>query len=103
MEFRLPPRISPFGREGPRARNTFAVRFAMLEILTKRPGRWATFDELGGEIATADAQKAPSRFSELSDVDVLGAGLVENNGLISLKGAGSAQWTRIGIRSNSCE
>jgi hypothetical protein len=57
--------------------------FAMLEILTKRPGGWATLDELGREIAATHGQEASSRFRELCDVDVLGAGLVveDNNGL----------------------
>jgi hypothetical protein len=57
--------------------------FAMLEILTKRPGGWATLDELGREIAATHGQEASSRFPELSDVDVLGASLVveDNNGL----------------------
>ena len=55
----------------------------MLEILTKRPGGWATLDELSREKVTARRQGASSRFSELCDVDVLEAGLVveENNGL----------------------
>ena len=57
--------------------------FEMLEILTKRPGGWATLDELGREIVTSHGQEASSRVAELCDVDVLEAGLVveENNGL----------------------
>jgi hypothetical protein len=59
------------------------LNFAMLEILTKRPGGWATLDELCRDIATAPGQEASSRFSGICGVDVLEAGLAveENKGL----------------------